>query len=95
MLACYIWVVRQMRGTKMISTGTSLPSTFTHSISQNSGKTQRKKTRCIIRTNEVHTIAMCVATVFSFMVCWVPFHAIHLAKLREIVNKTVSERPKN
>ena len=90
MLASYGLIVRHLCATRMRANDTS--TSFTHSISRSAGGSQKKRRKPSVRSNKVRrrVTIMCAALVISCMVCWVPFHAIHLAKFYGIPNQSVS-----
>ena len=90
MLALYGMIVRRLYATRMRANGTS--TSFTHSISESAGRNQKKRRKSSARFDKVRrrVTIMCAALVISFMVCWIPFHSIHLAKFYGILNQSVS-----
>jgi len=92
MLLSYGLIVRRLYATRMRATSTSSSASFTHSISGSSGGSQKKRRKSSARSDKDRrrVTIMCATLVISFMVCWIPFHAIHIAKFIGIPNKEVS-----
>ena len=92
MLASYGLIVRRLYATRMRANSTSSSASFTHSISGSAGGSQKKRRKSSARSDKDRrrVTIMCAALVISFMVCWVPFHAIHLAKFYGLPNLTVN-----
>ena len=94
MLICYALVVRGMFTTELKSFDDHRSSTSdTHFTSESFlEKIKNRKTKSFARSRKDRRrdTIICTALVISFMVFWIPFHAIHLAKYLGIPDKEVS-----
>ena len=77
MLVCYGLIVKRLSETAVRAT------------SVNGQSSQKKKPHSRSSKDRKRVTIMCAALVSSFLLCWLPFHAVHLAKFVGI-NATVS-----
>lgn len=84
MIVCYGLIVRRLSATRMRTTSVSSTVGFTQT-NGNSTKSRRKSSSRSDKDRRRVTI-MCATLVSSFVICWLPFHAVHLAKIVGIRN---------
>ena len=87
MLVAYLLIVHRVRNTKMQTMKESKASKrvkdFRRIESQKEGGKSAKKLKKTPNMKSKVT-RMCAVLVSSFVICWMPFHAMHLAKLNII-----------
>ena len=79
MLVCYGLIIHRLSTTKVRSA-----NNVNYKKSVRNAARQKKKS--LSRSDKIrkHVTIMCAALVTCFLVLWLPFHAIHLAKLKGI-----------
>nr|XP_039259778.1 uncharacterized protein LOC120336221 isoform X1 [Styela clava] len=95
MTVCYALIVRRLYGTKFRSGSTSgAPNSSTSGNGEKgsfSGGSKRKRTRSAASAknsrNKIRVTVMCASMVILFFICWLPFHSVHLAKMKGIPQK--------
>ena len=89
MCVCYGLIVYRLFRTRMTrTTSTSNAVSFTQSFNNGPGGSQKRKRKLTARSDKdrIRVTLMCSTLVVSFLVLWLPFHSLHLAKLRGIPN---------
>jgi len=87
MLWCYGLIVKKLSDTRV---HTQTPSaSFTQSNNQSNKISQKKKSNSRSDADRRRVTIMCAALVSCFIVCWLPFHSVHLAKIVGIENTEV------
>ena len=85
MLACYGLIIHRLSTTKIRSA-----STASYKQSVRNGANQKKKSTSRSDKERKRVTIMCAALVACFLILWLPFHAIHLAKLDGINFKVIN-----
>ena len=84
MCVCYGLIVHRLFRTRMTrTTSTSSAVSFTQSFNNGPGGSQKRKRKLTARSDKdrIRVTLMCSTLVVSFLVLWLPFHSLHLAKL--------------
>ena len=87
MCLCYGLIVYRLFRTRMTrTTSTSSAVSFTQSFNNGTGGRQKRKRKLTARSDKdrIRVTLMCSTLVVSFLVLWLPFHSLHLAKLQGI-----------
>ena len=89
MTVCYGLIIWRLTVTRI---RTSTPTvSFSANTNGKHHKTQRINSSSRPDKDRRRVTVMCAALVTCFVVCWLPFHAIHLAKMVGIYNTSVSK----
>ena len=88
MVACYGLIIIRLFATRILS---SVPSASFTSTSHGKKKYKRKSSARSDRDRKRVTF-MCAALVSSFVICWLPYHSLQLAKIRGIDDTEVGRK---
>ena len=88
MVWCYGLIVKKLADTRVI---TQTPTaSFTQSNQKHAAKmSQKKKSSSRSQADRRRVTIMCASLVTCFVVCWLPFHSVHLAKIVGITDTEV------
>ena len=90
MIVCYGLIVRRLKATRMRTTTPSV--SFSASTNGRKTRTSQKSSLSSRSDKDRRRVTiMCAALVSCFVLCWLPFHAIHMAKISGINNTDVSK----
>ena len=85
MVLCYGFILLKLSTTRVRTvTPTSIFTPSIESTKQNQKRETKKS-----KTDRRRVTVMCASLVTCFIVCWLPFHSIHLAKIAGIKNTSV------
>ena len=84
--------MKRLFATRIVKTSTTTNVSFAHSVDTNgSAQKKRRKSAPRLDKDRKRVTIMCAALVFSFVLCWLPFHGIHMAKYIGISGVSVRE----
>nr|XP_039272995.1 kappa-type opioid receptor-like [Styela clava]XP_039272996.1 kappa-type opioid receptor-like [Styela clava] len=89
MSGCYFLISRELRKLR-IRRSSVVSETISRSASSAHGKRSRSKSAASIKAekNRIRVTYTCLALVLLFIVCWLPYHVVHMAKIKGIVNES-------
>lgn len=92
MTACYTMIVLRLNANRSIGAGRASQKSDSRpsSVSSN-GRRKRKGSSSKSSRNKTRVTIMCACMVVLFVICWLPFHGVHLAKMEGIPSKSVCE----
>ncbi|CAK8692217.1 unnamed protein product [Clavelina lepadiformis] len=83
MVLCYGLIVHKLSITRVHSS--SIPNANARGGSVGNGKLSRRKSSTRSDKDRRRVTIMCASLVICFVICWLPFHATHLAKFAGII----------
>ena len=90
MIVCYGLIIWNLSATGVQTATPSLSFTPTSVLSVSKFQGQKQKSLSRPQTDRRRLAIMCAALVACFVICWLPFHGIHLAKITGIRDTKVS-----
>ncbi|CAK8688568.1 unnamed protein product [Clavelina lepadiformis] len=86
LLVCYGLILHRIFSTKIKTSHYPSSSTSNHSSNIRGGSCneKRRKASCRSDRDRIRMTVMCVTLVSTFVLCWILFHAVHLAKINGI-----------
>ena len=87
MIVCYGLILRRLSQTR-VKSSSQINVSFTQSVSSGT-VTKRRKASSRSDKDRKRVTIMCATLVSCFVICWLPFHAVHLAKIVGIFNVQV------
>lgn len=93
MTACYTLIILRLRQTRLRSNSCTNEEASTSAAPESiRGKKRAKRSKSAASAkaekNRSRVTVMCAALVLSFLVCWLPYHSVHLAKMKGIPGST-------
>ena len=95
MFVCYGLIVARLSSSRPHIDVTSDGSSYEMSSCGSSDEAQKKKTGSSPEKDRKRATIMCGIFVVTFLCCWLPFHAVHLAKIDGIPHASVGWVKKN
>ena len=87
MIFCYDLILRRLSQIR-VKSSSQINVSFTQSISSGT-VTKRRKASLRSEKDRKKVTFMCATLASCFVICWLPFHAVHLAKIVGIFNVQV------